>query len=375
MRKLTWTILAMLAFTACSEEDMERQTVADGSVRFAPKTVSDWNAPWTTRAKAETTTTVQALQGADGLYLHTTVSPSFDADKNVTRGTQYTGATFATSETFYVSGYRYASNSNVNAVAAPNFLSSAPVTYVDSEWKATQGYVMPASTDLIDFFAWFVPEGTSGVMAVNAAGGTQLTYAMPSVISEQPDLLTAVKRNESYNAEVDYKVDLAFTHQLTDVNFVLDENVPPATITEIAFINVYTTATLNIGGAWDFTNGTAPEETKYTLNFSTTGNDGYIVGAENRTILSGLMMIPQEFSNTQKIRVKMHIVGEEQPRTLYADLKDTEWEAGSTVTYKISASTVNKLRMGTVTYPSSVITSSISKKPDKFEISSIGSLS
>ena len=182
---------------------------------------------------------------------------------------------------------------------------------------------------------------------------------MPADPAVQPDLLTAVTRGETYSKVESYAVDLEFGHQLTAVNFVLDENVAPGTINEIAFLNVYTSGTLAITtgstGTWTLTE--APPVTAYSdLNFSTV--DGNSVLKTGQNIIPTLMMIPQNFTQAeQQIRIKMTIDG--QQKILYADLKPATsndpagWTSNTTVTYRVSTSSVNVLRVGHVTYPDS----------------------
>ena len=343
----------------CAEHDDNIQGLHSQDITFVPQMVSDWNAPWTRAAAADEQTSVQALQGSDEpLYLHTVVTRGIGC-RQQTRGSRYIGIdktgeegkTFDTNDYFRVSGYSYTSGQTVADVASANFFVNTQVVY-DNEWKATENFVMPAATDKTDFFAWFVAdEATAGVEAVDAEGGMQLIYTVPTVIANQPDLLTAVKRGEVFSNTPGHTVPLTFNHQLTEVNFVLDTNVAPGTITEIAFTNVYTKGTLTVSdgitGTWNLTD--APLATAYTVSFATVENS---VLKSNQTILGGLMMIPQKFnSEAQRIRITMTIDG--ISRNLYADLNGTQWYAGTSVTYKVSTSSVNVLRIGSVAYPTS----------------------
>ena len=233
---------------------------------------------------------------------------------------------------------------------------NAEVSNVDSRWMTNQQYYWPKDGDKIDFFGWFIPAGTTGVTAVNAAGGLQLQYTLPASPDNQPDLLVAVTRNQTFSTVASNAVAMDFQHQLTAVNVIIDENVAPGTITEVAFLNIYTSATLAAGGAWDYTSGLKPVETAYATSFNTTDND-MLVDDDHRTVLANLMMIPQTFNSAdQQMRIKMMVDG--VSKTLFANLSSdldtpTSWVAGTTVTYKISTSAVNVLRIGSVTYPSS----------------------
>ena len=354
-KNILFGILLTTVAVGCTEHDAAQEGSADKQITFAPTVkASDWN---------DTRSAVQAFDGAQKLFLHTTVTPT-EAVQPTTRGAKYTGTTFANNETFYVSGYRYGSGETVNNVAEANFMWNTAVTKIQGVWTAPQEYIWPYDGDKIDFFAYFIPAGGAGVTPINAAGGLKLTYALPTNIAAQPDLLTAVCAGETHNTAPNYMVPLTFQHALTSVSVEIDENVAPGTITEVAFMNIYTSGTLSVGsGLWDFTNGMKPEATVYETDFSTTSNTGAIADADHRTVLSGLMMIPQSFTTIdQQIRVKMTI-GDEQ-KTLFANLSPdldhpTSWETGATVTYKITTSDVNVLRLNTVTYPNSWSTTSL----------------
>ena len=345
-KKVFLGIMAAVAVGGCTQQDMVQQAAVEG-LTFAPSVVaSEWNNDATRAA-------VQPMEGAGRqLYLHTMTAPT---GTPVTRGAKYTNETFQAGESFHVSGYRYGEDQTVGSVTEPNFFDNATVSRNSGgEWRPTgQQYYVPQATDKIDFFAWFTPAGTSGVTVGEVAGGLKLQYTVPANPDEQPDLLTAVTRNQTYSSAANTAVPLAFQHELTAVNFVLDDNVAPGTITEIALLNVYTSGTLTVGGSWSLT--TAPTETVYAQNFSTTSGDAVRSGD---AVIENLMMIPQTFtSEDQQIRITMTV--DNQERILYADLKPAQegdpdrWTAGTTVTYKISTSSVNVLRIASVNYPTS----------------------
>lgn len=356
MLALAVLLMAVLVL-GCTEHDDNLQGLQSDEITFSPEIVNNWNV---TRSVMQQNATAKVQQLGNGLYLHTVASPGFESDRQqekMTRGVKYTDTGFANTDSFYVSGYQYGSSETVGSVATANFLKSAKIKKVDGLWRSSQTYTIPYAGDKIDFFAWYLQAGTEGVGADNAQGGTKLTYTVSADISKQPDLLTAVCRNETFEDPANYKVGLPFSHALTAVKFVMDENVAPCSIKEIAFLNVYTKATLTIGGTWDFTNGSTGAI--YTLDFATVDGNNELMDEDHRTILDGLMMIPQSFTNdNQIIQVKILINGESELRTLFANLTGTHWDAGTTVTYKISTSEVNALRVSEVTYPDSWSTAS-----------------
>lgn len=315
-KKLTIALMMMAGLMACtSEEDSEQRLSNDGTIRFAPQMVNDWN---TTRGER---------------YVG-------DAVENQS----YT--TLKTTDVFHVSGYRYdpTKNETIADVSEPNFLNNVDVEY-NGEWKASGNYIVPLSNERTVFFGWFVPSGTEGVsLATSQSGGLQLTYTVPENIAKHPDLLVAKSDPDIYSDDAAHTVPLCFMHQLTEINFIAGEDLSPGTITEIAFLNVCTQGTLSAtNGTW--TNIDSPAETVYTVNFNTRNGTAKRTG---ETILGGLMMIPQTFTNeNQRIRVKMTVNG--TPYTTYADLKATAWMAGTPITYVVTSSTLPQLLISTLT--------------------------
>lgn len=359
MKKLTLMILAVLGLMACSENDMERQGLSGQPIRFSATIADNWNGV-TTRSVMQQNAAAQVQQLGNGLYLHTVASQGFERDNNVTRGARYTSTTL--NMPFSVSGYRYPSNSSISTVSSANFFYDVTVTQVNSVWTANGNYTWPSNSDRIDFHA-YTPVGGAGITPRNETGGLQIDFAIQKDVDDQIDLMTAKAEGETFTTTLGYTVDLPFGHALTSVQFVLDANVAPGTIKQVDLVDIATEGTLHMStGQWDYT-----KRETLTLKFSdandegglsTTNNAGFIdTGKEIVSATSPLLMIPQRFLEaTQGIRVIID-TGGEQPQTLYATLcpggVPTSWLPGETVTYKISTSTINKLRMGTVTYPDS----------------------
>lgn len=272
-----------------------------------------------------------------------------DTRSNRYEGAPVEGATYTTmltEDVFHVSGYSYdpTSGETANNVPAPNFFVNEDVSYIDGVWRASGPYHVPAATDRTDFFFWFTPQNTEGVtMPDNQEGGLRLTYQVPLDVTKHPDLLTALTPGYVYDEDDPAAVPVTFHHQLTELHFLVGENLSPGTIEEIAFVDVCTKGTLAVAagtsGTWqDITRG----DIAFPLSFPTRLDRETRVGD---TILTSVMMIPQQFTAaTQRIRIKLNLQNVET-HYLYATLKDLgagAWVAGQSVTYRLSSSALRQ---------------------------------
>lgn len=272
-----------------------------------------------------------------------------DTRSNRYEGAPVEGATYTTmltEDVFHVSGYSYdpTSGETANNVPAPNFFVNEDVSYIDGVWRASGPYHVPAATDRTDFFFWFTPQNTEGVtMPDDQEGGLRLTYQVPLDVTKHPDLLTALTPGYVYDEDDPAAVPVTFHHQLTELHFLVGENLSPGTIEEIAFVDVCTKGTLAVA---DGTSGTWQDITRgdiaFPLSFPTRLDRETRVGD---TILTSVMMIPQQFTAaTQRIRIKLNLQNIET-HYLYATLKDLgagAWVAGQSVTYRLSSSALRQ---------------------------------
>ena len=288
-----------------------------------------------------------------------TFAPAVDApaDWNTTRGTKYTATTL--DQAMSVSGYRYGSEQTLADVTEANFFYNEKVSKVNNQWTAQKSYYMPYDGDLLDFHAYTPAAATvPGVTPQNRAGGLQLDVNVLTDIDQQVDLMTAATARQTYDNTLGATVPLTFRHQMAAVRLVLDANVVPGSIQKIEFVDIVTAGTLHVKNS-TWTNLTRSD---FTIDYtaaggnSTTNAYGFI--DEGKDLLSStLFMIPQTFTdNTQGMRVVID-TGGEQPQTLTAVLTSgdpqnpAKWEAGKTVTYRISTSDINLLQVAAVNYP------------------------
>ena len=143
----------------------------------------------------------------------------------------------------------------------------------------------------------------------------------------QIDLITA-KAVDRDNTNASSGVSLTFAHALTTVKFVKGDDLL-GTIESITLKNVYLSGKYTIGGSWNFT-GKSTSDYEPAMNTS-------------------LMMIPQTFGSSASLEV-VYNDGLSSHMLTYA-LSGITWQAGETITYRISSEAVTKLHLGTIAFP------------------------
>ncbi len=317
-KKLTITLLAALALGACSEQE-DIQNGQRKEIHFVP--------------------TVQS------------------SDWNTTRGTLFSGTSFGSNDIFGVSAYRYDGTTLTAATATADFLYKAQVTRTLEKWRTSEHYYWPMNGDKLDFYAYY-PYNHANVVVKDktTTGPMQIIYTVNSNPTQQVDLMTAATKNLDFNSESE--VALGFTHQLTAVKLVLGTNVAPGYVKSVAFNNIATTGTLTVGNGWSNLNQDtfSLDMTSYydtTNGFSTIDGDGFIdVGSELTAQTTTLLMIPQKFTAVNQ-KITVVFVNDQHPDGVELSVRLTgEWEAGHSVTYNLTTSDINELRIEAVNYPS-----------------------
>ena len=315
-----------MMMTACTEHDaVQEGRVADG-LTFAPTVAAgDWN-------------------GTSG------------AGQDATRGVLFTATSFGGSDVFGVSAYRYDGTELTPSTATANFLYKAPVRQVLEKWRTSESYYWPGADDKLDFYAYYpYNHANVTVRERETTGPMQIVYTVNTDPTQQVDFMTATAKNQTFNTEAD--VPLSFRHELTAVRLVLDENVAPGYLKSITFNHVATQGTLTLGGEWTGLNdGTFNLNlTSYydaTNGFKTTGDDNFIaVGSELTERSTTLLMIPQTFT-AENQKMTAVFVNDQHPDGIELTTRLTQpWEAGQTITYRISTTDINVLRIASVNYP------------------------
>ena len=315
-----------LLLVSCSEHDASHENLSDKPITFAPTIESsDWN-----------------------------------ASSDATRGTLFTATSFPNDAVFGVSAYRYDGTSLTAAAATANFMYKTAISRTLEKWRTSEPYYWPADGDKLDFYAYY-PYNNNNVVpkSQEIAGPMQLVYTVNSNPANQVDLLTAHAKNctfDNSNAQA-----LTFTHQLTAINLVLGDNVAPGYIKSITFEQIATQGTLTVGTGWSelsYADYVLDMKSYFdsTNGYKTTDNNNYIVTGDAANITATtttLLMIPQTFTGSNQ-KLKVVFVNPDHPDGIELTKTLTDpWVAGSTLTYQLTTSNINVLKIAAINYPSS----------------------
>lgn len=356
MKRLSIIVSGMLLLCGCTEDVLDRVTFSDTPITFSAEVGCDWNESAPTRSTTVSTGT--------GIYLHCVETAGFDSDKSQTRGVQLGAGADITR--IGLSGYLYGTDYDNSTTTlentTANFINNVALERNNQgAWIHSKRYYWPSDGSLLAFYAYY-PYDATRVTVKDVAGPMQIDYEMPATngvvdADNQVDLMSCAVTDLTHNNSAN--VALPLRHALTAVKFVLDnDNVVPGVIKSVSFENVYRKATYTVGNivdgvdyGWNHANGIVADAITYTY-----GNGGFDTTDEEHNNLTPdeatFLMIPQAFTEDNQ-RIAVVINDGAQDYTLHFPLKNTTkaWLANTTVTYKLSTSTLNVLSMGDVTYP------------------------
>ena len=229
-------------------------------------------------------------------------------------------------------------------------------TKVGDLWFTENKDKWPASTNGLSFYAYAPHSNDNSMLRLagddKIAQSKQIQYKASSDIVRQPDFVVAnSKDNKLVSGKAQPSVNLTFSHALTAISFVAAKDILSGTVKSVSFKNVKGNGIYNLEtGIW--TSADTPMD--FTLLLGTDGKGVTVNGTSDIALTSGtqnFMMIPQRFTSDDS-KVVMEL--EEADGTSYhleAPLK-TEWQAGHTVTYRLSSSSLLPgLEITTVSYP------------------------
>lgn len=357
MKRLRFISLSIMSFTlmtlhlSCSSENNASGDIAGTPITFSISTASESQNAAITRSSNEPQEIlldpIKMTSDLDSaVYLHTIISdfPVESQPSSVTKGALTTSI-----NSFGVSAYKYTSGGASSAT--DKYIDNQQATVSSSTASTSTTYYWPNNkTDKLAFYA-YTPWGNSDVAV--QTDRREIKYSVNSTVTSQQDLLTASSVDNNIGNAASKKVNLTFNHALTAINFVVGSDMIPGTIKSISFENIITAGTYTIGGSWS---NTSTSTFTYTSDKSIAGTNGEDITSDNTTLL----MIPQQFTaDNQKIIIVFNDGSADH--TLYAALKNTNWEAGKKVNYKISSSAVTTLNIGTISFPTAWNTYSFPK--------------
>ena len=282
----------------------------------------------------------------DGNLLHA------DHSGAETRGAKYTDVSLTNA--FGVSAVLTNTTNNTNS----SYFQNLKATPNGGSWVTSEAKYWPTDGAL-SFYAYYPYSTDSHNMlsenaAVDVANAKTVHYvASATDIVNQPDLIVANHLDVTHGStEAPNSVSLTFSHVLTAITFAVGSDMAPGTVKSIAIKGVRNTGDYDLStGQWK----TSGADADFTISLGG-GNGTKVNGTQDVALTSGaqtLMMIPQTFTgDNSKVEILFHSDKDNQDHTLSVSLKGTQWDAGSTIIYKVSTSSLmSPLKLNTVTFP------------------------
>ena len=272
------------------------------------------------------------------LYLHTTVTDGIEGgrlgkDEPLTRATPVsdmsTYGSFSVFAAFYQGAWSPVSQNL-------NFMYNVPVSLSGSVWSPQPDYYWPGSGYNVRFYAYAPIDAEFAPKQHAFANDFYIQYEVPTDVSKQKDLLIA--KSAEYASNHGSIVPLEFKHVLTAVRFVVGDDMKAGTVNKVRLRNItsggvyypetgYVGILVGQGIVKDF---------EQELNKVTDGTPGTAITEPFQTF----MLPPQGFTDDNSV-IEIVFTDDEGEHTLSASLKDQMWNSGTTVTYKISTSSIN----------------------------------
>lgn len=376
MKKINTTYLialSALVFASCSESDGLSNGIplSKEKIAFAANVVNGWNGNSHTRVQngiAEYHGPLKVTSNTkQQLYLHPIIQNGVyfynQEGELVTRdgiaiskgGNKIISTTRGSLAQDVNSGFGISAIYNDGTDKA--YFVNNKATKVGDLWFTENKDKWPASTNGLSFYAYAPHSNDNSMLRLagddKIAQSKQIQYEASSTdIVNQPDFVVAnSKDNKLVSGKAQPSVNLTFSHALTAISFVAAKDILSGTVKSVSFKNVKGNGIYNLEtGIW--TSADTPMD--FTLLLGTDGKGVTVNGTSDIALTSGtqnFMMIPQRFTSDDS-KVVMEL--EEADGTSYhleAPLK-TEWQAGHTVTYRLSSSSLLPgLEITTVSYP------------------------
>lgn len=317
MKKTTILLsaIAMLGIVGCQKE-IEIDQNSGALIGFEPK---GWNSAEKPLTKADTAEVLPAVleTSVDSVYLHQIVTKVDNASSNQFH------------ENMGVFGYAY--TGNWDQTKTPNLIYNEKVTKSSSFTSTTR---WPGGKGVNTRFFAYAPydaELIFGLPTQNTQGIPVFSYEIPKNSSCQSDLLLACS-DQIPSGSVS-AAPLEFRHVLTGLRFVVGDDFPASTITEISISPVYMDGTIS----WDSNTWTVSKNT--TALIYTDDISPVVSGQPDQDMTPGklaLMALPQTLPADAKLTIKYTDAATGASNTLSASVGGQTYAPGSIVTYRIS---------------------------------------
>ena len=318
------------------------------------------------------------------LYLHSVVQETADLQQAAatTRGVMQEGTTLG--NTYYNNSFGVTAIYKDNGTNTALFTNQKASKNNEDIWEIEDKTNSRWPFDALVSFHAYAPfnNTTDGMWSVTTDAEkvkTKIKYTAKSGETEipaQPDIVVATNAESRSVSSDDKAVELKFSHALTAVNFAISKDLTEIFKTEATDGSKLKSITLSgipNEGTCELTatEGT-PQTPSQTWTFDTEADGttkktgSYTFLLEDKDIKVGesyaltsnddkniLMMIPQNLQGTEaKLTFVLDIKGKEDQKFTF-DLSNQIWLAGTSVTYKLSASAINHLENAEVKFPDS----------------------
>ena len=384
--------LSVLAsFTSCSEsESLQQANLSKDKITFHATLDNSWK-PMSPASSSRAAIAAATEKGpivvstpfGKPLYLHSVVQETADLQQAaaITRGAMQDGTTL--DNTYYNNSFGVTAISNSNGTNTALFTNQKASKNNEDIWEIEDKTNSRWPFDALVFFHAYAPfnNTTDGMWSVTTDAEkvkTKIKYTAKSGETEipaQPDIIVATNAESRSVSSDDKAVELKFSHALTAVNFAISKDLTEIfqTATDGSKLKSITLSGIpNVGTCELTAKEGAPQTPSQTWTFDTEADGttkktgSYTFNLENKNITIGesyaltsnkdkniLMMIPQNLDGTNaQLTFVLDIKGKGD-QTFTFDLSNQTWLAGTSVTYKLSASAINHLENAEVKFPES----------------------
>ena len=381
--------LSVLAsFTSCSEsESLQQANLSKDKITFHATLDNSWK-PMSPASSSRAAIAAATEKGpivvstpfGKPLYLHSVVQETADLQQAAatTRGVMQEGTTLG--NTYYNNSFGVTAIYKDNGTNTTLFTNQKASKNNEDIWEIEDKTNSRWPFDALVYFHAYAPfnNTTDGMWSVTTDAEnvkTKIKYtAKADAITSQPDLIVATNaESRSYTSE-DKAVELNFSHALTAVNFAISQDLTElfhtgatdgSKLKSITLSGIPNEGTCELAAKegspktalqnWTLaTDANGKKTGSYTFNLEnkniTIGESYALTSNEDKNIL---MMIPQDLNGTEaKLTFVLDIKGKGN-QTFTFDLSNQTWLAGTSVTYKLSASAINHLENAEVKFPDS----------------------
>ena len=384
--------LSVLAsFTSCSEsESLQQANLSKDKITFHATLDNSWK-PMSPASSSRAAIAAATEKGpivvptpfGKPLYLHSVVQETADLQQAaaITRGAMQDGTTL--DNTYYNNSFGVTAISTNNGTNTALFTNQKASKNNEDIWEIEDKTNSRWPFDALVYFHAYAPfnNTTDGMWSVTTDADnvkTKIKYTAKSgetEIPSQPDIIVATNAESRSVSSDDKAVDLKFSHALTAVNFAISKDLTEIfqTATDGSKLKSITLSGIpNVGTCELTAKEGAPQTPSQTWTFDTEADGttkktgSYTFNLENKNITIGesyaltsnkdkniLMMIPQNLDGTNaQLTFVLDIKGKGD-QTFTFDLSNQTWLAGTSVTYKLSASAINHLENAEVKFPES----------------------